>query len=109
MIRDNIHTIVLARNEIETHQKAIEGIHSTQRETLPSGQTRLSFDREIYQLRANLTTYVFTVRATLDTFASIFQTIYGPQIGQHNSFNGLRKHVLGGTNVLLMIHCLSII
>ncbi len=96
MIRDNIHTIVLARKEMEENQKAIEEIYATRRETLPSGQTKLSFDREVYQLRASLTTYVFSVRATLDTFATIFQTIYGPRIGQHTSFNKLKNHVLSG-------------
>lgn len=100
MIRDNIHTIGLARKEIQQYQAAIEEIHATRKEKLPGGQTKLSFDREIYQLRAGLTTYVFSVRATLDTIASIFQTIYGPQVGQHISFNGFMKHVLGGKCVV---------
>lgn len=100
MIRDNIHTISLARNDIQAFQKAIEDIHANRKAKLPSGQTTLSFDKEIYQLRSSLTTYIFSVRATLDTIASIFQTVYGPKIGQHISFNGLIKHVLGGKCVI---------
>lgn len=96
MICDNVHTIFLARNDIQNVQRAIDDIHVNRKEKLPGGQTKLSFDKEIYQLRSSLTTYVFSVRATLDTIASIFQTVYGPQIGQHISFNGLIKHVLGG-------------
>lgn len=96
MIRDNIHTISFARTDIHKFQKAIENIHASRKEKLPGGQTKLSFDKEIYQLRSSLTTYVFSLRATLDTIASIFPTVYGPQIGQHISFNGLIKHVVGG-------------
>lgn len=95
MIRDNIHTIRLSLNEIEISQKAIEKIHKERKGKLPGGQTKLSFDKEIYQLRASIFTFVFSLRATLDTIASLFQTIYGPQIGQHTSFNGLMKHILG--------------
>lgn len=100
MIRDNIHTIRLARDEIQTFQKAIVDIHATRKEKLPSGQAKLSFDKEIYRLRSSLFTFVFSVRATLDMIASIFQTVYGPQIGQHISFNGLMKHVLGGKGAI---------
>jgi hypothetical protein len=96
MIRDNIHTISFARDDMRKFQKEIEDIHSSRKEKLPGGQTKITFDKELYRLRSSLTTYVFSVRATLDMIASIFQTIYGPQIGQHISFNGLRKHLLGG-------------
>lgn len=96
MICDNIHTISLSRDDIRKFQKEIENIHASCKEKLPGGQTKLCFDKEIYQLRSSLTTYIFSVRATLDTIASIFQTVYGPQIGQHISFNGLTKHVLSG-------------
>lgn len=34
------------------------------------------------------------MRATLDTIAGLFQTIYGPRIGQHTSFNGLMRYVI---------------
>lgn len=96
MIRDNIHTISFARDDIQKFQKAIEGVYLSRKEQLPGGQARLSFDKEIYRLRSSVTTYVFSVRATLDTIASIFQTVYGPQIGQHLSFNGFIKHILSG-------------
>lgn len=96
MIRDNIHTIILARKDIQNFQKLIQNIYINRKEKLPTGQTKLSFDSEIYRLRSSLTTYIFSVRATLDTIASMFQTIYGPQIGQHISFNGLMSHVLSG-------------
>lgn len=95
MIRDNVHTIRLSLDNIEVSKKAVERIHKERKEKLPGGQTKLSFDKEIYQLRASIFTFVFSVRATLDTIASLFQTIYGPQIGQHTSFNGLMNHVMG--------------
>ena len=95
MIRDNIHTIRLSLEEIDSSQRAIEDIHKEKKEKLPSGQTKISFDKEIYQLRASIFTFVFSVRATLDTIASLFQTIYGLQIGQHTSFNGLMRHMIG--------------
>lgn len=94
MIRDNVHTIRLSLDEIGVSKKAIERIYKEKREKLPGGQTKLSFDKEIYQLRSSIFTFVFSVRATLDTIASLFQTIYGPQIGQHTSFNGLMSHVM---------------
>lgn len=94
MVQDNIHTIVLAKKDIHDFQKVIQNIYASRKEKLPTGQTKLSFDTEIYRLRSSLTTYIFSVRATLDTIASMFQTIYGPQIGQHISFNGLMIHVL---------------
>jgi len=96
MMRNNVHTIRLAKGEVQNYQAAIEDIYYTRKEILPNGQAKLSFDKEIYQLRANLTTYIFSVRATLDTISSIFPTIYGPKIGQHISFNGLIKHILSG-------------
>lgn len=95
MIRDNIHTIRLSLDEIGVSQKEIGKIHRERKEKLTGGQTKLSFDKEIYQLRASIFTFVFTVRATLDTIASLFQTIYGPQIGQHTSFNGFMNHIMG--------------
>ncbi len=94
MIRDNMHTIRFSLNEINASQKSIENIYKGRKEKLPGGQTKLSFDKEIYQLRASIFTFIFSVRATLDTTASLFQTIYGPQIGQHTSFNGLMKHFM---------------
>jgi len=100
MIRDNIHTIILARKDIQNFQKAIQDIYVNKKEKLSTGQTKLSFDMEIYRLRSNLTTYIFSIRATLDTIASTFQTIYGPQIGQHISFNGLMTHVLSDKCVI---------
>ncbi|MCY1536177.1 hypothetical protein D9M68_716220 [compost metagenome] len=93
MILDNTHTIRLSLEEIEASQEAISKIHREKKEQLSSGQTKLSFDKEIYQLRASIFTFVFSVRATLDTIASLFQTIYGPQVGQHTSFNGLMSHM----------------
>ena len=59
MIRDNIHTIRLSIEEIENTQKAIDDIYMERKETLPRGQTKLSFDKEIYQLRANICTFYF--------------------------------------------------
>jgi len=93
MISDNVHTIRLSLEEISASQKAIENIHKEKKEKLSGGQTKLSFDTEIYQLRSSIFTFVFSVRATLDTIASLFQTIYGPQIGQHTSFNGFMSHI----------------
>lgn len=100
MIRDNIHTIKFSLDEIGKSQQAIESIYKTKSEELPRGQTKLSFDREIYQLRSNIFTFVFSVRATLDTIASLFQTIYGPQIGQHISFNGFMKYITGNKSII---------
>ncbi|HDS1201087.1 TPA: hypothetical protein QD004_000337 [Shewanella algae] len=97
MIRDNIHTISLAKAETKNWQDIILSIYTNRKEQLPSGQSKLSFDKEIYQLRASLTTYIFSVRAVLDTVVSLFPTIYGPQIGQHISFNGFMKHFLSNS------------
>lgn len=98
MIRDNTHTIRFSLDEINKAQRAIEDIYTTSKEKLPGGQTKLSFDKEMYQLRSSIFTFVFSVRATLDTVASLFQTIYGPQIGQHISFNGFMKYITGNNS-----------
>lgn len=99
-ICDNTHTIRFSLDEINKTQRAIEDIYNTSKEKLPGGQTKLSFDKEIYQLRSSIFTFVFSVRATLDTIASLFQTIYGPQIGQHISFNGFMKYITGNNSII---------
>lgn len=96
MVRDTTHTILLAKEDIQRVQDEIQEIYASRNEKLSTGQTKLSFDKDIYRLRSSLTTYIFSVRASLDTIASMFQTIYGPRIGQHTSLNGLMSHVLSG-------------
>ena len=53
MIRDNLHTIMIARNEIEKSIGAIQQLFRERKERLPGGQYRIAFDREIYKIRTD--------------------------------------------------------
>lgn len=94
MIQDNLHTIMIAQNEINQSIRDIQKEFRDKKEQLPSGQLKISFDKEIYKIRSDIFTFTFSARAALDTIASVFQTIYGPEIGQYVSFNSLLKRFL---------------
>lgn len=93
MIQDNLHTIMMAQDEITKAIKDIEIHFIKEKEYLPEGQSKISFDKEIYKLRSDLVTFVFSVRAVLDILATLFQTIYGPESGQYVSFNSFQKQL----------------
>ncbi|MCI5162250.1 MAG: hypothetical protein D3917_09575 [Candidatus Electrothrix sp. AX5] len=93
MIRDNLHTIMLSKQEIAATSKSIQTIFAEQPEFLDTGQRKISFDKEIYKLRSDISNFTFTIRTVLDILSTLFQTIYGPQAGQYSSFNSLLKQL----------------
>ncbi len=93
MIRDNLHTIMIAQDEIMQSVSIIQTLFRERKELLPSGQSKISFDKEIYRLRSGISTFAFSTRAILDTLATLVQTIYGPACGQYVSFSSLLKQL----------------
>lgn len=100
MIRDNAHTIMIAKEEMHGSIREIQKLFIDKKEHLSTGQSKIVFDKEIHKLRSNIFTFTFSIRAVLDNIANLFQTIYGPQAGQYVSFNSLLRRIAKGKHGL---------
>ena len=93
-IRDNVHAIDICEQRITSLLREIDGHFRKNKELRPAGQYSISFEKEIYELRTEVTNLVFLSRAVLDLLSTLAQTIYGPSIGQYSSFNSFLKAAL---------------
>ncbi|MCI5161626.1 MAG: hypothetical protein D3917_06310 [Candidatus Electrothrix sp. AX5] len=93
MIRDNLHTISISKQEVYKTINRIQSIYRDNSEVLQTGQRRISFSSEIYKLRSDLFTYILSTRAVLDTFSTLIETIYGPNSGRYQQFTSLIKQL----------------
>ena len=58
MITDNVHTIILAKQEVKKSLISIQLKFKNEKEFLPGGQSKISFGKEIYKLRSDIFTFV---------------------------------------------------
>jgi hypothetical protein len=63
-------------------------------------QPRLKFDMELYNLRSDISSYLFLVRSLLDQFAIILQSFTGPKSQMFSSFSDLMKKIKTESKVI---------
>jgi hypothetical protein len=92
-IRDNLHAIGICEGRIQNLLIEISHNFEQNKEQRHNQQYSISFEREAYELRTEISNHIFLVRAVLDILSTLFQTVYGPSVGQFSSFGDLLKAI----------------
>lgn len=88
-LRNSLHSALVARRRVDVDLQCIEVLGDRARRRDRDEQPRLTLSTELYELRADLSAYVTSVRASLDILATVAQTVYGPDVGPFRSFTRL--------------------
>ena len=77
-----------------TLDKLEEKYKSNKKTRSETGQTYFHSENEIIEIKSELSAYLFTSRAILDSLATLLHFLYGPTAGQFTSFSKFMKTAL---------------
>lgn len=86
------HSFLCNGRNLETLIRHIQEVYQNNLDRFGrSGQPKIRFNMELYELRTELSSFLFHIKALLDQFAALVQFLSGPRANKFASFNDLVK------------------